>query len=927
MSLYEIKGLTFAYPDIISERDDIYLDPCLNDINITIEQGEFVVVAGGSGSGKTTLLRQLKPVLTPRGKREGAITFAGQELSQMDEKMQTQKIGFVMQDVDAQLVTDKVWHELAFGLESLRLPTETIRKRVAEMCSFFGLNSIFHKKVNELSGGQKQLVNLASVLALSPDVVILDEPASQLDPMAARDFFRCLERINKELGITIIITEHRLEELWAMCDRFILLDHGMVLYDGTIQEGVHTLYETEPSIELPAACRIALGLQEKEQVPVTVTDGRNWLIRYDREHEQIDEVTTRAYKGEHKIIEIKDVFFRYDRMACDVLHGLNLSVYEGEILAINGSNGCGKSTLLSLIAGAGIPYRGRIRIGKGKKVGLLPQDPKLLFTASTVRGELGIEKNSNGAVAQDKTGQSSRYRITELCGLTKLLERHPYDLSGGEQQRLGLARVLIGMPDVILMDEPTKGMDAEFKQTFAEILRKLQMQGCTIVIVSHDIEFCAQTADQVCLIFDGETAVVNGVTEYFTGNEFYTTAAARIARGIVDHAVTVKDVLAVYGKNTDRSGTDAGASRKNADKTLTDIEDSEQTEKNTGKHKQSGVKSGQIGDKQHKSIVSGKAAFVHRLGLMITTLVMAACFIITIRQSDLTRLIDDGRVTSEGIMYIGIYVIFILTIGLFLCLLRPLAKAQDREIERKKRYHISRKNMIVTIACILAAAATIWMGKAVLSDRKYYFISLLVLIEMMIPFGVAFETRKVSARDLVTVAVLCALAAVGRTAFFMIPNFNPVIAIVIISGVAFGCETGFITGAVTMLVSNMVFGQGPWTPWQMFSMGLVGFAAGLVFNNSKIRGEQLTRLSLCVFGGFCCIIIYGGIMNPASVIMWQPTVNLQMIIAAYVTGFPFDVVQGFATVLFLWLMACPFLEKLDRIKIKYGVLCEVKEHA
>lgn len=900
MSLYEIKGLTFAYPDIISERDDIYLDPCLNDINITIEQGEFVVVAGGSGSGKTTLLRQLKPVLTPRGKREGAITFAGQGLSQMDEKMQTQKIGFVMQDVDAQLVTDKVWHELAFGLESLGLPTETIRKRVAEMCSFFGLNSIFHKKVNELSGGQKQLVNLASVLALSPDVVILDEPASQLDPMAARDFFRCLERINRELGITIIITEHRLEELWAMCDRFILLDHGMVLYDGTIQEGVHTLYETVPSIELPAACRIALGLQEKEQVPVTVTDGRNWLVRYDREHEQCGEVTTRMYKGEHKIIEIKDVFFRYDRMEHDVLHGLNLSVYEGEILAINGSNGCGKSTLLSLIAGAGIPYRGRIRIEKGKKVGLLPQDPKLLFTASTVRGELGIEKNSNGAVAQDKTGQSSRYRIAELCGLTKLLERHPYDLSGGEQQRLGLARVLIGMPDVILMDEPTKGMDAEFKQTFAEILRKLQMQGCTIVIVSHDIEFCAQTADQVCLIFDGETAVVNGVTEYFTGNEFYTTAAARIARGVVDHAVTVEDVLSAYGKKT---------------------------EKDTDKHKQSCVESEQIEDKQHKNTMSGRGSFGCKLGLVVTTLVMAVCFIITIRQSDLTRLIDDGRVTSEGIVYIGIYVIFILAIGLFIRLLRPMAKAQDREIERRKRYHISRKNMIVTIVCILAAAATIWMGKAVLSDRKYYFISFLVLIEMMIPFGVAFETRKVSARDLVTVAVLCALAAVGRTAFFMMPNFNPVIAIVIISGVAFGCETGYITGAVTMLVSNMVFGQGPWTPWQMFSMGLVGFAAGLVFNNSKIRGEQLTRLSLCVFGGFCCIIIYGGIMNPASVIMWQPAVNLQMILAAYVTGFPFDVVQGFATVLFLWLMACPFLEKLDRIKIKYGVLCEVKEHA
>ena len=599
-------------------------------------------------------------------------------------------------------------------------------------------------------------------------------------------------------------------------------------------------------------------------------------------------------------IRIEHLKFTYFEDRKDILCDLSAEFDAGEITILTGSSGCGKSTLLSLIAGAGIPYRGRIRIEKGKKVGLLPQDPKLLFTASTVRGELGIEKNSNGAVAQDKTGQSSRYRIAELCGLTKLLERHPYDLSGGEQQRLGLARVLIGMPDVILMDEPTKGMDAEFKQTFAEILRKLQMQGCTIVIVSHDIEFCAQTADQVCLIFDGETAVVNGVTEYFTGNEFYTTAAARIARGVVDHAVTVEDVLSAYGKKT---------------------------EKDTDKHKQSCVESEQIEDKQHKNTMSGRGSFGCKLGLVVTTLVMAVCFIITIRQSDLTRLIDDGRVTSEGIVYIGIYVIFILAIGLFIRLLRPMAKAQDREIERRKRYHISRKNMIVTIVCILAAAATIWMGKAVLSDRKYYFISFLVLIEMMIPFGVAFETRKVSARDLVTVAVLCALAAVGRTAFFMMPNFNPVIAIVIISGVAFGCETGYITGAVTMLVSNMVFGQGPWTPWQMFSMGLVGFAAGLVFNNSKIRGEQLTRLSLCVFGGFCCIIIYGGIMNPASVIMWQPAVNLQMILAAYVTGFPFDVVQGFATVLFLWLMACPFLEKLDRIKIKYGVLCEVKEHA
>ena len=305
---------------------------------------------------------------------------------------------------------------------------------------------------------------------------------------------------------------------------------------------------------------------------------------------------------------------------------------------------------------------------------------------------------------------------------------------------------------------------------------------------------------------------------------------------------------------------------------------------------------------------------------------MAFCFYKTVSQEDLTRLISDGAVTTEGVRYICLYGIFIAAIAAFIGLLRPIGKAEDREIELQKKNRYSRKNIIITTGCILAVLLTIWIGKAVLSDRKYYFISLLVLIEMMIPFAAAFENRKPAARDLVTVAVLCAFAATGRIAFFMIPNFNPVVAIVIISGVAFGCETGFVTGAVTMLVSNMVFGQGPWTPWQMFAMGLVGFAAGLVFNNSHVRTRMVTKLGLCVFGGFCSIVIYGGIMNPASVIMWQPAVNIKMIIAAYVTGFPFDVVQGFATALFLWIMARPFLEKLDRIKIKYGVLCEKQKN-
>ncbi|MBP3327199.1 MAG: ECF transporter S component [Coprococcus sp.] len=196
----------------------------------------------------------------------------------------------------------------------------------------------------------------------------------------------------------------------------------------------------------------------------------------------------------------------------------------------------------------------------------------------------------------------------------------------------------------------------------------------------------------------------------------------------------------------------------------------------------------------------------------------------------------------------------------------------------------------------------------------------MVLIEAMIPFFAAFENRKPKVRELVTIAVLCTLAVAGRAAFFMLPNFSPVMALVMIAGVAFGAETGFVTGAVTMLVSNMMFGQGPWTPWQMFSLGFVGFLAGLIFSHKGVRTRLLTKLGLCIFGGLACIVIYGGIMNPASVIMWQRVVNMKMILAAYVTGFPFDVVQATATVIFLWIAARPFLEKLDRIRIKYGIL-------
>jgi energy-coupling factor transport system ATP-binding protein len=919
-----------------------------------VDSGEFVVIAGASGSGKTTLLKHMKTCLAPAGRTSGSISFMGQQLSQVDDRSQAENIGFVMQDVDAQLVTDKVWHELAFGLESLGYNNSFIRRRVAEMCSFFGLNDIFHKKVNELSGGQKQMVNLASVMALSPKVLILDEPTSQLDPIAMREFMSCIGRINRELGTTIIMTEHRLEELWTYADRLVVMEQGFIVYDGEVRGGMAHMEK----LNMPAALEIYNGLNDSCKnttchsdsdsiscdtnsnfseggnsipLPVTIIEGRNWLSEYDKNHDKNTEFMEKAPLDNDVVMNISDVCFRYEGGDRDVLSKLSLKVLRNEILAINGSNGSGKSTLLSIMAGVRKPYRGKVRIKSAQDTGLLPQDPKTLFTRNTVRAEL-----------KDRISEEEAVNIVKLCKLEKLLDRHPYDLSGGEQERLALAMVLMNKPDILLMDEPTKGMDGGYEKQFRQILQNLKEKGCTIIIVSHDIEFCAETADRVALMFDGEIATISDARSFFAGNEFYTTSAARIAKDIVPGAVTVEDIVRSY-RGGDYDGKDKYNVKKddikigedNVNKVDVNIDDDNNNV--NAVHIDDNLDSDMNIDKivinsvKQQFTCSRKRIAV----LLVSACAMIYCFIKTVSQSDLTQLISGRAITHEGGSYLIMYGIFIAAIIIFLIALKPVGVKYDEQIElenihgkaepgricRRKSGNARdiRRIVLSVIMIIIVIPLTIWFGIEKLGDRKYYFISLLVLLEAMLPFFVAFESKKVKARDIVTIAVMCAIAVAGRTAFFMIPNFNPVMAVVIICAVAYGPEAGFITGATTMLTSNMIFGQGPWTPWQMFSMGLLGYVAGLFYYNSRIRSRWMTKLSLCIFGGLSCIIIYGGIMNPASVIMWQPSPNKSMIIAAYVTGFPFDVVEGLATAVFLWLMARPMLEKLDRIKKKYNL--------
>ena len=548
MAHFEIKDLTFSYASAKGKHS-------LENVSLSIEQGEFVTLCGKSGSGKSTLLRQLKTVLTPNGKRTGEILFRGVPLKEVSDRDQSEKIGFVMQNPDDQIVTDKVWHELAFGLESLGCDQKTMRGRVAEMACYFGIQDWFHRDVATLSGGQKQLLNLASIMAMQPEVLILDEPTSQLDPIAASDFLNTVRKINTELGTTVIITEHRLEDIFPYADRAVVMDKGRVIADDTPGKVGQLLFEQSNPMftAMPTPIRVYYGAGGKGESPLTVRQGRSWLSREFPAKPEKNTIPAPALPEEieNPALVLKDLWFRYEKDSPDILRGVSAEIPAGSLYAILGGNGAGKSTTLKAISGICRPYRGKVTLF-GKPVdkyksselfhgclAMLPQDPKSLFVKKTVWEDLS-------EMTRDK---SSIERIAALCQITELLDSHPYDLSGGEQQRAALAKVLLTEPKMLLLDEPTKGIDSFFKETFAGILSDLKKQGITIVMVSHDVEFCARYADVVSMFFDGQILTTDTPRRFFGSNSFYTTAAHRMSRHIFDGAVTAEDVINLYKEN------------------------------------------------------------------------------------------------------------------------------------------------------------------------------------------------------------------------------------------------------------------------------------------------------------------------------------------------------------------------------------------
>ena len=548
MEHFRIENLTFSYPTSEEKKS-------LDNVSLKIEKGEYIVLCGKSGSGKTTLLRHLKTVLTPHGERSGKIYFNGIALKNVDNREQAAKIGYVMQNPDDQIVTDKVWHELAFGLESLGCDRKTMRSRVAEMACYFGIQDWFHRDVAVLSGGQKQLLNLASIMAMQPEVLILDEPTSQLDPIAASDFLNTVRKINTELGTTVIITEHRLEDIFPYADRAIVMDSGKIIADDTPRNIGKLLYEQNNPMftAMPTPVRVFYNADGDGDCPLTVREGRAWLNKEFETEPQIKEFLCKSIEEdiENPALSLKELWFRYEKDTPDILRGVSLEIPKGSISAIVGGNGAGKSTTLKAICGICKPYRGKIKVfGKPVNkfrsgelfrncVSMLPQDPKSLFVKSKVSDELA-------EMTKDKNRINE---VAETCRITELMNNHPYDLSGGEQQRVALAKVLLTEPEILLLDEPTKGMDSFFKETFASILKKLKSRGITILMVSHDVEFCAKYADRVSMFFDGQVLTTETPQKFFGGNSFYTTAASRMSKHIFNNAVTAENVVELYKKN------------------------------------------------------------------------------------------------------------------------------------------------------------------------------------------------------------------------------------------------------------------------------------------------------------------------------------------------------------------------------------------
>lgn len=548
MALLTVSSLNFTYAGSTS--------PVLKNVSITVNEGDFVLLCGNSGCGKTTLMRLIKPQLAPNGTLDGSILFDGRPLSSLTAREAACGIGYVMQNPETQIITDTCISELAFGLQSLGMDSAAISAKIGEVAEFFGIGDKYGEKTHTLSGGQKQLLSLASVMAMKPSLLLLDEPTSQLDPMAAREFLCCLKKLNDELGITVIMSEHRLDEVFPLANRVVMLENGSVLLDDAPKNVGKRLWSLPRGDingnELPTPLRICRALGGNCDAPLTVREGRAYIAEGMKGKTPAAETFPEPSESTGAV-SLRNIYFAYEKDN-PILDGLSLDIKKGELLCILGGNACGKTTLLKLVCGLIKPTHGemyidgsRVRGGRQKGIIYLPQNPLAVFT-----GESVDECFANLAAATDMPKSELNERKKELLetfGLTSLVYRHPYDLSGGEQQRAAIALSLLSDPAILLLDEPTKGQDTICKKALADMLHRLTDSGKTVVITTHDLDFAAENGDRAALIFGGRIVSIDESTRFFAANDYYTTAAARMTRPFFKTAVTVERAAALCAES------------------------------------------------------------------------------------------------------------------------------------------------------------------------------------------------------------------------------------------------------------------------------------------------------------------------------------------------------------------------------------------
>lgn len=508
--ILELKNFGFSFPGE---------PPVLEGLTWAVEEGAFILLTGKTGVGKTTLLRSLKPEIAPNGIASGSLTLFGKDIAEMSHEESAARIGYVFQSPEAQIVCDTVWHELAFGLENLGIERDIMRRRIAEVAQFFGIESWMERRTDSLSGGQKQILNLASILVMQPRLLLLDEPTAQLDPVIEKNFLHALFRVNRELGITVVVSTHSAE---AMDDYAtgcsLLTEHGILTCE--LAESAEDA-SVNPTISASSTdSGTPLGSAALE-APISPTDPgipiRSEILT-DPEAPIASTASGCSASSPERVLSVRDLWFRYQKDAPHVLRSADIEVEQGSIHAIVGGNGSGKTTLLRLMAQVLKPEHGSVKNALAEHQALLPQDPKALFVCDSVRDELLEWQKRCGYTEADVDAMLERF------SLEKQDHQHPYDTSGGQQQKIALAKMLLTDPELLFMDEPTKGLDHDFRSEMVEVFETLRSEGKTIVLVTHDLSFVAAVADKVSMLFDGEIVCTESPTEFFENNIFYRPA-------------------------------------------------------------------------------------------------------------------------------------------------------------------------------------------------------------------------------------------------------------------------------------------------------------------------------------------------------------------------------------------------------------------